>query len=850
MRRLRVHRARADAEAVSAKGRGLDDTPRAGGVSAASKRGGGVEEDDGKTSSSNHPLWSRLGDEVYVNWSTGQLTRDGFDGDVEEPSGGILADEMGLGKTVELLMCVLAHRFEPPAVVKEEKKEEEEERRRRLGPKRKSPPTTSRLRRSSGACAATPKTTTRACGSRATGAASGPTRGASDTPRRMRRDIVKKPTAAIRASLDARAEWERAAAHARSLARGGARYVDDDTASDAVNVAARLEEISVKKNADADAAAHAPPFLCGACVARRAGEVVSGPCRATLVVCPAPILPQWRAELRRHAKPGAVRVSVYEGQPRDAGGPNGVRLPPFKRTPFKRTRNASDGVVSAADLAAADVVLTTYDVLRGDLHHDPLGDAGARASRHVKRYSVIPTPLTRLTWWRVVLDEAQMVESSTAAAAAMARMVPAVHRWAVTGTPVSRGLEDLQGLFAFLGGPSPFADAGWWRRLVQEPYEAHHHSAREFLHDSLRRLMWRNSRADVADELALPPQGQTVTWVRPSGIEAHWYQQQRKVCEGLARDALRRIKDPRAFKKEREEERRKERMRREGASAAWNGRGRRLGRGELDELADLIDDGEDEAFEVAEEEEEEIVDLTANDDDEDRYLTAEESRKVLQPLLRLRQACNHPQAGTHGVRSLAKGNGSGGGVIGAGGIHSGVIMTMPQIHAVLIDRQRTEAEEAQRLVAFTLNASAGVAMCRGDYPAAVGHYREVLRLELAGAEDGLSLRLDSLQRLHALHNLRAALEAAGPDAPVARTLRDDSLDDDAETERRKYVAQRAGGVFAAAADLRKVSIRRRQRASLRRFRRGPRGRRVVVRADRRSPALSGRRAIDSRQAGG
>ena len=128
--------------------------------------------------------------------------------------------------------------------------------------------------------------------------------------------------------------------------------------------------------------------------------------------------------------------------------------------------------------------------------------------------------------------------------------------------------------------------------------------------------MWRNARADVADELACRRKDDGDA-LRPSGIEAHWYRQQRKVCEGLARDALRRIKDPRAFKKEREEERRKERMRREGASAAWNGRGRRLGRGELDELADLIDDGEDEAFEEVEEEE--IVDLTANDDDEDRY---------------------------------------------------------------------------------------------------------------------------------------------------------------------------------------------------------------------------------------
>jgi len=35
---------------------------------------------------------------------------------------------------------------------------------------------------------------------------------------------------------------------------------------------------------------------------------VALPCGATLVVCPAPILPQWRSELARHAAPGAIKA--------------------------------------------------------------------------------------------------------------------------------------------------------------------------------------------------------------------------------------------------------------------------------------------------------------------------------------------------------------------------------------------------------------------------------------------------------------------------------------------------------------------------------------------------------------
>lgn len=84
---------------------------------------------------------------------------------------------------------------------------------------------------------------------------------------------------------------------------------------------------------------------------------------------------------------------------------------------------------------------------------------------------VIPTPLTRLRWWRVCLDEAQMVETSTAKAALMASRLSARHRWCITGTPLSRGLEDLYGLFFFLRA-APLHERFWWNRVCQRPYEA------------------------------------------------------------------------------------------------------------------------------------------------------------------------------------------------------------------------------------------------------------------------------------------------------------------------------------------------------------------------------------------
>ena len=64
-----------------------------------------------------------------------------------------------------------------------------------------------------------------------------------------------------------------------------------------------------------------------------------------------------------------------------------------------------------------------------------------------KTHRVVPSPLPRVIWWRLCLDEAQMIDVSTCQSAIMARKIPAVHRWCVSGEAYLCRLAPLSFVF-------------------------------------------------------------------------------------------------------------------------------------------------------------------------------------------------------------------------------------------------------------------------------------------------------------------------------------------------------------------------------------------------------------------
>ena len=221
---------------------------------------------------------------------------------------------------------------------------------------------------------------------------------------------------------------------------------------------------------------------------------------STLIITPPSILGQWEDEIRTHAP--NLKVLHYTG--------------------CRNAELVEDDEPLMAKLLEQDIVLTTYSVLSSEIHY--AGDAPNRNLRYQKRFEARKSPLMKIDWWRVCLDEAQMVESGVSNAAKVARLVPRQNAWAISGTPLKKNVADLYGLLLFLQF-EPFCESSSvWSRLIN--------GYKPVLQELLETIAIRHTKDEIREELRLPAQKRIVITVPFTAVEEQHYSQMfQRMCE-------------------------------------------------------------------------------------------------------------------------------------------------------------------------------------------------------------------------------------------------------------------------------------------------------------------------------
>ncbi|MBV8503017.1 MAG: DEAD/DEAH box helicase [Paucibacter sp.] len=203
-----------------------------------------------------------------------------------------------------------------------------------------------------------------------------------------------------------------------------------------------------------------------------------------LAVLPSSLLFNWAAEAARVA-PG-LRVLVLQG--------------PRRAERFD-------------EIAAADLVLTSYPLLWRDLDH-----------------------YRRRSWHLLILDEAQAVKNASSRAARAVRRVEARHRLSLTGTPMENHLMELWAQFDLLM-PGFLGDARSFHRRWRRPIEEGGESLRaQLLAERIRPFVLRRSKSEVATEL--PPLSTMVRQVELAGAQRELYESVRVAADKQVRKAL------------------------------------------------------------------------------------------------------------------------------------------------------------------------------------------------------------------------------------------------------------------------------------------------------------------------
>jgi hypothetical protein len=169
-------------------------------------------------------------------------------------------------------------------------------------------------------------------------------------------------------------------------------------------------------------------------------------CSGTIIVVPRNLLHQWQSEIRKHVLEGRLKVLIVDSLPK-----NGSKA--------QRSQQDTDTMKLVSELPAPtelmkfDVILFTRGRFDQEID-DGTDEHGRRATAGVTRICTCPyigatripdcncvesgkvyeSPLKKLHWLRIIIDEGHTFSSSSSNAVLVAKQIHAERRWVVSGS--------------------------------------------------------------------------------------------------------------------------------------------------------------------------------------------------------------------------------------------------------------------------------------------------------------------------------------------------------------------------------------------------------------------------------
>ncbi|TFK26482.1 hypothetical protein FA15DRAFT_667364 [Coprinopsis marcescibilis] len=195
--------------------------------------------------------------------------------------------------------------------------------------------------------------------------------------------------------------------------------------------------------------------------------------KSTLIVAPLSIISNWEKQIADHVTPGALRLYIYYGTGRK---------------------------ITAQDLKKYDIVITTYETVKGE-HED-----GPASSTKKRKFEQV---LFDIPWKRIILDEGHVIRNPKTK---MSKAVVGLHadrRWVLTGTPIINTPRDLGSLLTFLKICQPLDNEDYFKRLLVRPLKNGEAEGAELLKALMNHVCIRRTKemqdANGVPLIALPP---------------------------------------------------------------------------------------------------------------------------------------------------------------------------------------------------------------------------------------------------------------------------------------------------------------------------------------------------------